>query len=127
MNILLWILQGLLAAMFLMAGFLKLTQPKEDLKEKMGEWVDAVSDSNFKLIGLLEFLGAVGVVLPMAINVLPLLTPIAAMGLALTMVVAMLMHIKRKEMNKVAPNVALFILSLLVVIGRLLLVPVTML
>lgn len=124
MNILLWILQGLLAAMFLMAGLMKLFQPKEKLKEKMGAWVDAISESKFKLIGFLEFLGAIGMVLPMLINVMPVLTPLAAVGISMTMIGAMNLHIKRREMDKLMPNVVLLMLSLFVAIGRFLIVPV---
>ena len=58
MNTALWIVQGLLAAMFLMAGLMKLAKSKEELKPKIGDWVDAVSTPGFKTIGLLEFLGA---------------------------------------------------------------------
>lgn len=101
MNTALWIVQGLLAAMFLMAGLMKLAKSKEELKPKMGDWVDAVSTPGFKLIGLLEFLGAVGVVLPMAIDVLPILTPVAAIGLAMTMLGAMGLHIQRKEYDAI--------------------------
>lgn len=52
MSTALWIVQGLLAAMFLMAGLMKLAKSKEELKPKMGDWVDAVSTSGFKLIGV---------------------------------------------------------------------------
>lgn len=124
MNTLLWISQGLVAAIFLMAGMTKLTQPREKIKEKVGDWVDVVSDSNLKLIGLLEMFGAIGLVLPMLLNILPVLTPIAAVGLSITMVSAMSLHIKRKEMDKLVPNVVLLVLSLFIAIGRFIIVPV---
>jgi uncharacterized membrane protein YphA (DoxX/SURF4 family) len=124
MNTALWIVQGLLAFMFLMAGMMKLTKSKEELKPKMGTWVDAVSTPGFKLIGLLEFLGAVGVVLPMAIGILPILTPTAAIGLALTMLGAMGLHIQRKEYDAIKKNIPLMLLALFVAIGRLVLLPV---
>lgn len=125
MNILLWIIQGLLAAMFLMAGMIKLAKSKEELKPKMGDWVDAVSDPMFKLIGLLEVLGAVGIILPMAIGVLPILTPLAAAGLALTMLVAMIVHLQRKENeDAMKKNVPLLILALFVVVGRFIILPI---
>ncbi|MFY0654660.1 MAG: DoxX family protein [Cyclobacteriaceae bacterium] len=124
MNTALWIVQGLLAAMFLMAGLMKLTKSKEELKPKMGDWVDAVSTSGFKLIGSLEFLGAVGVVLPMGIDVLPILTPVAAIGLVMTMLGAMGLHIQRKEYDAIKKNIPLLLLALFVAIGRLILLPV---
>ena len=124
MNIALWIVQGILAAMFLMAGLMKLTQPKDKIREKVGDWVDGFSASSIKLIGLLEFLGAIGLILPMALNIMPLLTPVAAIGLVLTMVGAMIVHLQRKENDKVPMNIILLALALFVVVGRLILVPV---
>lgn len=124
MNTALWIVQGLLAAMFLMAGLMKLANSKEELKPKMGDWVDAVSTPGFKLIGLLELLGAVGVVLPMAIDVLPILTPIAAIGLVMTMLGAMGLHIQRKEYDAIKKNVPLLLLALFVAVGRLIIIPI---
>ncbi len=124
MNILIWINQGLLAAMFLMAGLMKLAKSKKDLKPQIGDWVDTVSTPVFKLIGLVEFLGAIGVVFPMAIDVLPILTPIAAVGLALTMVGAMALHIQRKEYDAIKKNVPLLLIALFVAIGRFIIVPV---
>jgi len=125
MNTALWIVQGLLAAMFLMAGLMKLAKSKEELKPKMGDWVDAVSTPGFKLIGLLEFLGAVGVVLPMAIDVLPILTPVAAIGLVMTMLGAMGLHIQRKEFDAIKKNVPLLLLALFVAVGRLIIIPIS--
>jgi uncharacterized membrane protein YphA (DoxX/SURF4 family) len=125
MNTALWIVQGLLAAMFLMAGLMKLANSKEELKPKMGDWVDAVSTPGFKLIGLLEFLGAVGIVLPMAIDVLPILTPVAAIGLVMTMLGAMGLHIQRKEYDAIKKNIPLLLLALFVAIGRLIIIPIS--
>jgi uncharacterized membrane protein YphA (DoxX/SURF4 family) len=125
MNTALWIVQGLLAAMFLMAGLMKLAKSKEKLKPKMGDWVDVVSTPGFKLIGLLEFLGAVGIVLPMAIDVLPILTPVAAIGLVMTMLGAMGLHIQRKEYDAIKKNIPLLLLALFVAVGRLIIIPIS--
>lgn len=122
MNIAIWVAQGLLAVMFLMAGFMKLTQPKEVLLEKVGGWVEGYTVSQIKMIGAVELLGAIGVVLPMLLKVLPILTPIAAIGLAVTMIAAAAVHVKRKE--SVMMNMMLLALAAFVVVGRLILVPV---
>ncbi len=77
MNIALWVLQGLLAVMFLLAGFMKATKAKDEIKKTGGErmaWVDSVSDSNLKLIGILEVLIGFGLVLPQLTGILPWLT-----------------------------------------------------
>jgi len=122
MNIIIWIIQGLLSIAFLMAGFMKMTMPKEKLKEKIGGWVDEFKASNLKLIGLVEVLAAFGLILPMILNFFPVLTPIAACGLVFTMIGAAQTHWKRKE--SIITNVALILLSLFVIIGRFYLVPV---
>ncbi|MEO0789975.1 MAG: DoxX family protein [Bacteroidota bacterium] len=124
MNIALWIVQGLLAAAFLMAGSMKLSKSKEELKNQLGDWVDTFSDSTIKTIGLLEVLGGVGIILPMLIGILPILTPIAGIGLALTMVGAMIVHINRGEYGALKNNVPLLLLALFVIIGRFMIVPV---
>jgi uncharacterized membrane protein YphA (DoxX/SURF4 family) len=120
MNLTIWIIQGLLATAFLMAGIMKLIMPKNNLKEKIGGWVDEFKESQIKLIGLFELLGAFGLVLPMLLQVVPILTPIAAFGLVLTMVGAARIHFKRKE--SIMSNIVLLILGVLVIIGRLFIV-----
>ena len=124
MNVILWIVQGLLALMFLMAGAMKLSKPKKELREKLGDWVDQYSDISIKLIGLAELLGAIGLILPLAIGVFPILTPIAAIGLAMTMAGAMKVHYQRKEKSKVVTSVVLMVFALFTAIGRLYIVPI---
>jgi uncharacterized membrane protein YphA (DoxX/SURF4 family) len=122
MNLTIWIIQGLLATAFLMAGIMKLIMPKNNLKEKIGGWVDEYEESQIKLIGLVEVLGAFGLVLPTLLHVIPILTPIAASGLVLTMVGAARTHLKRKE--SIMSNIVLLVLGVLVIIGRLFIVKV---
>jgi uncharacterized membrane protein YphA (DoxX/SURF4 family) len=118
MNIALWIVQGLLAAAFLGAGGMKLTQPKEKLATNMA-WVEDFSQSTIRVIGLLEVLGAIGLILPMALSILPVLTGIAAVGLVLTMIGAAITHIRRGEMPMLVPPAILGLLAAFVVVGRL--------
>lgn len=119
MNIILWILQGVIAVAFLMAGGMKMTQSKEFLREKVGDWIDPVDLKVLKLIGLLEVLGAVGVIVPMAFGFIPMLVPLAAIGLALTMVGASFVHLKRKEYKEVAINLILLLMIGVIAIGRM--------
>lgn len=127
MNIVLWVLQGLLAVLFLMAGVMKLSQSKDGIKEKGGErmaWVDSVPASAIKLIGLLEVLAAIGLVLPMLTGILPWLTPLAAAGLALTMVGAIVLHISRGDgAPAILMNVVLLLVAAFVAYGRFVMVP----
>ena len=127
MNIALWVLQGLLAVMFLLAGFMKATKAKEEIKKTGGErmaWVDSVSDSNLKLIGILEVLIGFGLVLPQLTGILPWLTPLAAVGLVCTMIGALLLHLQRKDgVQSLVTNIVLLLLAAFVAYGRDVLFP----
>ena len=117
MNIVLWIIAVVLAVAFGAAGFMKLATPKPTLAEKM-DWVEDFSERTVKLIGAVEVLGALGLVLPAALDIAPVLTPLAASGLALTMVLAALTHARRKEFSMIPVNVVLGGLALFVAIMR---------
>ncbi len=123
MNIVLWIIQGLLALIFFMAGAMKFFKSKNELREKLGDWVDQYTGMSIKLIGLSELLGAIGIIIPMAVGILPILTPLAAIGLAMTMVGAMKVHYQRKEKSKIVINVVLMLFAIFTAIGRLYIVP----
>ena len=127
MNIALWVLQGLLAVMFLLAGFMKATKAKDEIKKSGGErmaWVDSVSDSNLKLIGILEVLIGFGLVLPQLTGILPWLTPLAAVGLVCTMIGALLLHLQRKDgTQSLVTNIVLLLLAAFVAYGRYVLIP----
>jgi uncharacterized membrane protein len=116
-NTVLWILQGVLAAAFLMAGVLKLTQPKDKLAPKL-PWVEDFSTGTVRLIGLAELLGALGLILPAATGIAPLLTPLAAAALAVVMVLASIVHARRKEPSGIAFNAVLFVLAAIIAWGR---------
>ncbi|WP_420632430.1 DoxX family protein [Candidatus Leptofilum sp.] len=118
MDIALWIVQGLLAIAFLMAGGMKLTQPKEKLAENMA-WVEDFSANTVKGIGALEILGAIGLILPWALNIVPELTGFAALGLVLTMIGAAVTHVRRNETQMLVPNAVLGLLAAFVFVGRL--------
>jgi len=120
MNIALWITQALLAVVFLMAGVFKTTQSKEKLIENGLHYVEAMSPTVIRTIGVLELLGAIGVVLPALTGILPWLTLLAAAGLALTMVGAIITHLQRSEYTNIVTNVVLMGMALFVVYGRFL-------
>src|SRR5260221_8429114 len=85
MNIAIWVVQILLALAFLGAGLLKLTQPIDKAQGKM-EWVKRIHPNGVQAIGVLEVLGAVGLILPMLTGILPWLTPLAAGGVVLDLI-----------------------------------------
>jgi len=116
-NVFLWILQVLLAIAFLMAGTMKLITPKKKLRERMG-WVDSFGDTGVKLIGTVEVLGALGLILPAATGIAPILTPLAATGLAVLMVGAAITHARRKEYGALPANAVLFLIAAVIDWGR---------
>lgn len=117
MNIALWIVQAVLALAFGLAGVMKTTQPREKL-EKSLPWVQDVSDRILRLIGVAELAGALGLILPAATGIAVWLTPLAACGLALIMVLAAVFHARRKEPRAIGSNVLLLALAVLVAWGR---------
>ena len=117
MNIVFWVLQVLLALAFIAAGLLKLTQPIAQLAKQM-VWPAQVPAGLVRFIGLVEVLGGIGLILPAAFGIATWLTPLAAVGLAVVMLLAAGFHAQRKEYNRIAPSVVLLILCLIVVVGR---------
>ena len=122
MGIALWVVQVLLAAAFLVAGATKLSQPKEKLVKNMA-YVEDFSQPTVRLIGALEVLGAIGVVLPALTGIVPWLTPLAALGLVLTMIAAALTHLRRTEYGNIAVNAVLLVLAAFVAYGRFFVLP----
>jgi hypothetical protein len=118
MDIVLWIIAGLLAAAFLAAGAMKVTQSKEKLAASGMGWTDDFSPGMVKTIGLLEVLAALGLILPAVLGIVPVLVPLAALGLAGLMVGAAITHGRRKETPMVAINAVLLILAAVVAWGR---------
>ena len=108
----------LLALAFIATGLLKLTQPKAVAYERGLKWVEDFSQGQINLIGVVEILGAIGLILPWALNVLPILTPIAAVGLAIVMLGAAYTHLRRGENPMIIVNLVLFALALFVAWGR---------
>ena len=117
MNVFLWVLQGLLAAAFLMAGLMKATRPKPDLAAQM-PWVEDFSAGTVKFIGVAEVLGAVGLILPALTGIAVVLTPLAATGLAVTMALAMVVHTRRKEYAGLPVNLVLLVVAVVIAWGR---------
>jgi uncharacterized membrane protein YphA (DoxX/SURF4 family) len=117
MNIALWIIAGLLAAVFLASGVVKLTQPREKLVATMPVLED-FSAGSIKAISALEILAAVGLILPAALDIAPVLVPLAAVGLVLLMVGAFVTHLRRREAQGIVVTLVLLALAIFVVWGR---------
>jgi uncharacterized membrane protein YphA (DoxX/SURF4 family) len=116
-NVFLWVLQVLLALAFVGAGATKLISPKEKLQPRMA-YVEDLSEPTVKFIGAGEVLGALGLILPAATGIAPILTPLAATGLAIVMIGAVITHIRRKEQSQLGVPIALFLVAVVIAWGR---------
>src|ERR1700738_1273513 len=118
MNLALWMVAIVLAAVFAGSGLMKQLVPKDKLVTAGQGWAQDYSPTNIRLIGFVEVVGAVGLVLPAAVHIAPILVPLAAVGLALVMVGAIVVHARRKEPMNIAVNVVLIALAVFVAWGR---------
>jgi uncharacterized membrane protein YphA (DoxX/SURF4 family) len=119
MNIVLWVVAGLLAFVFLGAGAMKVTQSKEKLAANPNmAWSEQFSPGIIKLIGLLEIFAAIGLILPALLDIVPVLVPLAALGLVLMMIGAAVTHARRTENQAIGMNVVLLLLAAFVAWGR---------
>jgi len=123
LNISLWVAQGILAAMFLMAGAMKSTQPVEQLATSL-PWVTQVPVALVRFIGISEFLGAVGLLLPSILRIQPKLTVWAAIGIATIMLFALIFHIIKGEFSVIGMNIVIGLIAAFVAWGRTKKVPI---
>lgn len=112
MEITIWIIKGLLAALFAFTGVSKLFLPKAKLLDKGMKGLVNLDEQQIKGAGFLEVLGVVGLVLPSLLNIYPILSGIAALCLGLTMVVATYIHLQLKL--SIVPNLVVLAMCLLV-------------
>ena len=117
MNRTLWIVAGLLAVSYLIAGGGKLIMKKEKYAG-FAAWAEDFSAGKLKAIGALEVLAAVGLVLPAALDIAPFLVPLAALGLAMLMVGAVLTRIRRREFKFMVGDLVYLALAGFVAWGR---------
>ena len=118
MNIALWICQGLLAVVFAFSGGCKISMSKQWLVEHGQTGVVFFPLPAIRAIATLELLGVLGIILPWATGIAPILTPLAAGGFALLMVGAAISHAKLREPRNVMTNAFIFAVAVFVVYGR---------
>lgn len=104
-----WIVAGLAALAFLAAGLMKIARPKDALASSGLAWVEDFTSGPIKLIGVAEVLGAIGLVVPPLVGILPVLSPIAGIALAVLMAGAATTHVRRQESP--VPAIVLALLS----------------
>jgi putative oxidoreductase len=122
-NVALWIVQVLLSAFSLAAGWNHGLRPLSDTIQS-SPWAADLPAALVRFIGVAELAASVGLVLPAAVRILPILTPLAAIGLAVIMGLAIPFHIMRGEAHVIALHVVVVGLSLFVAWGRLRRVPI---
>ncbi len=113
MNVVLWTVQGLLAALFLWAGGMKLILPVEEMTKQM-----PMPALFLRFIGLCEVLGALGLMLPRLLGARPGLTPLAAAGLVIIMIGATVVTLMTGDVTKALIPLAAGLLSAFVAYGR---------
>ncbi len=118
LRIALWGVQLLLGAMFTMAGVMKATAPIPELVAKGVIWAKDIPEPLVRFIGASEFLGAMGLLLPSLTRIKPILTPVAAIGLATIMALAVPFHLSRGEPAAIVFNLVLGGLAAFIAWGR---------
>ena len=118
LHIILWVAQIILGGMFIMAGMMKSTQPITDLSKSV-PWTANVPVALVRFIGVCELLGGIGLILPGLLRIKPILTPIAAIGILLIMVFAIVYHVSNGEANVIGINIAFGLVAAFIAWGRL--------
>jgi putative oxidoreductase len=123
LNIALWLAQLVLALMYGMAGVMKTTQPIAELSKTV-PWSKDVPEMLVRFIGACELAGALGLVLPAATRILPILTPLAATALASVMFLATAFHVSRGEFQYLSFTLGLFAAAAFIAWGRYVKAPI---
>jgi uncharacterized membrane protein YphA (DoxX/SURF4 family) len=124
LRVALWIAQGIVAVVFCLSGFTKLATPIADLAAMM-PWAGQVPPGFVRFIGLVDFAGGIGILLPALTRVQPRLTVIAALGCAVLQVLAFGFHAYRGEFSVLPVNIVLLALSTFIFWGRSKKFPIT--
>ena len=123
LDVVLWVAQITLALMFLAAGFAKIIKPLNDLATTMS-FVAHVPAALVRFIGISEFLGGVGLILPGLLRIKPRLTPWAATGIAAIMLLAFIFNLYLKEFQAIGANVIIGAIATFIMWGRFKMIPI---
>ena len=119
MNTILWILQSLVAVVFLYSGIQKSIYSEQKLVAAGQTGVEGLPIALIRFIGISEILGTLGIILPLLLHVLPVLTSIAATCFAVIMIPAAIIHYRRHEFKNVLTNCILFLICVFIAYGRI--------
>jgi putative oxidoreductase len=117
LHVALWVVQALLAANYGIAGVMKSTMPIADLAQKL-VWPGALPVPLVRFIGVAELAAALGLILPSVTRIRPVLTPIAAAGLTVIMLLATAFHVSRGETQMLPVTLTFAALAAFVAWGR---------
>lgn len=109
LNILVWLVQIIVAGLFIMIGAMKLIRPLLEVLTSI-PWVADVHSILVRLFGLVDLVGGVGLVLPSVLRIKPHYAYCAAWSLCLVMVLAAVFHLFRGEFAAIPVNIFLFAL-----------------
>jgi hypothetical protein len=116
MNTVLWIAQLLLAIGLVFGGIMKLFHPIEELAT-MWTWTGDVPEQVVRITGIIDLIGAIGLIFPGVIR-LPALVPTAAIGVLLLMICASVFHISRGEESQIGVNIVFGVIAAFIAWGR---------
>lgn len=122
MNTLIWIIQSLMAVLFVLHGIAMFNPPaavQESVVKKMG-----YSLPFLKIIGTLELLGGLGLILPSWTRIMPILSPLAALGLVIIMIGAAVSHARQGESKQTVATSVVTLLVAFIAIGRFWIIPI---
>ncbi|PYO52958.1 MAG: hypothetical protein DMD83_24735 [Candidatus Rokuibacteriota bacterium] len=122
MNVTLWILQVVVGVFFAISGHGKAFNSWESMQRI--PWIDGVSLGLMRFIGWSELLGGIGPILPAATKIKPVLTPMAAVGLTLVMILATGFHVMRRKYMFVILTAAVGAITAFIAYGRFALKPI---
>lgn len=120
----LWVAQSLAFALYVFAGFTKLTTPIPELS-KMMPWTGQYSEHFVRFVALVDLAGGIGILLPSLTRILPRLTVLAALGCTVLQVLAISFHASRGEFMVLPFNAVMILLSVFVLWGRSIKAPIT--
>jgi DoxX-like family len=116
-TIALWIAQLLLAAAYGLFGSMKATQPLDQLAAMM-KWIPDFSPLFVRTLGIVEILGAIGLILPSLTRIQPRLTVIAALCILVHQLIAVALHVSKGETGLLGLNIVLIALAVFIFWGR---------
>jgi uncharacterized membrane protein YphA (DoxX/SURF4 family) len=113
MNTILWLIQGLLSAFFIMPGFGKISSSKQKHIED-GHLKSNESIIPIRILGIFELLGCIGIIVPWLTGIAPILTPVTAVCFCLIMLSGIIVHTKKKEYKMLPMLTIVFALAAVV-------------